>query len=205
MTDELEADRILIATGAVPKEVSHLERDGQWVIESDDVLNMTEIPSTLTILGGGRRGVEFAILFNIFGAKVALIEKENRILPRMDREISIRYKGLLAKRNVKVLTEAEVVAADLTEKNRALCLTILQKGRKERLESQKVLLVGERRGNVDGFGMEKVSLSLKDGFLSVDAHMKTSSPTSLLQGTLQEKGPMPIRHFMKRRSRSKPF
>ncbi len=138
VAEKLEADRILIASGAVPKEMAHLKRDGEWVIGSDDVLKMmVDLPQTMAIIGGGRRGVEFATLFNTFGAKVTLIEKENRILSKMDREISIRYKGLLTKGNVKVLTDAEVVAADLTEKNRSLSLTILQKGKRSGSNSRK--------------------------------------------------------------------
>ena len=108
-TDQLEADRILVASGAVPKEIPQLKRDGQWVIGSDEVLTMSSLPSTMAILGGGRRGVEFASFFNTFGVNVTLIEKETRILPKMDREISVRYKTLLTKRKVRVLTEAEVM------------------------------------------------------------------------------------------------
>jgi dihydrolipoamide dehydrogenase len=106
-------------------------RDGQWVIGSDDVLKMTELPSTLAIIGGGRRGLEFVTFFSAFGVPITLIEKENRVLPKMDREISIRFKTLLAKRKVKVLTEAEVASIDLIEKRKSVGLTVIQKGKKE--------------------------------------------------------------------------
>ena len=175
IAEKLKADRILIASGAVPRDESPLMRDGQWVIGSDEVLTMTELPSTLAIIGGGRRGLEFAAFFNAFGVPITLIEKENRVLPKMDREISIRCKGLLAKRNVKVLTEAEVASIDFAEKKKSVGLTVIQKGKKETLEFQKVLVVGERRGNVDDLDLEKASVSMKDGFISVDSHMKTSS------------------------------
>jgi dihydrolipoamide dehydrogenase len=175
VAEKLEADRILIASGAVPKDEKPLMRDGQWVIGSDEVLNMTELPSTLAIIGGGRRGLEFATVFNAYGVHITLVEKENRVLPKLDREISIRCKGLLAKRNVKVLTEAEVASIELIEKKKSVRLTVIQKGKKENVEFQKVLVVGERRGNIDDLDLEKASVSLKDGFISVDSHMKTSS------------------------------
>jgi dihydrolipoamide dehydrogenase len=175
VAETLAADRILIASGAVPKDEKPLMRDGQWVIGSDEVLTMVELPSTLAIIGGGRRGLEFVTFFSAFGVPITLIEKENRVLPKMDREISIRFKSLLAKRKVKVLTEAEVASIDLIEKKKSVALTVMQKGKKEMLEFQKVLLVGERRGNIDGLDLEKASVSLKDGFISVDSHMKTSS------------------------------
>ena len=130
VVERLESDRILIASGAVPKEPESLKRDGQWVIGSDEALHMENPPSTLAIIGGGRRGLEFATFFNAFGVNVTLIEKENRILPKMDREISIRCKGLLAKRKVKVLTEAEVISMEVIEKNKSVDLTISQRGKR---------------------------------------------------------------------------
>ena len=186
--DKLEADRILIASGAVPKEINQLKKDGQGVIGSDEVLNMTDLPSAIAIIGGGRRGVEFASFFNTFGVKVSLLEKENRILPKMDREISIRYKGLLTKRNIKVLTDTEAVAAEIPGEGKSVSLKVIQKGKEERLEVEKVLVVGERRGNIDGLNIEKTSISLKDGFISVDPHMKTSSPGIYAAGDVVGKG-----------------
>jgi dihydrolipoamide dehydrogenase len=200
VTERIKSDRILIASGAVPKEVESLKRDGEWVIGSNEALNMIELPSTLAIIGGGRRGLEFTTFFNIFGVKVTLIEKENRIIPKMDREISIRCKGLLTKRNVKVLTEAEVVAADLMEKSKSLGLTISQRGKKEKLEFQKVLVVGDRRGNIDGLDIEKASISLKDGFISVDPHMKTSSPGIFAAGDVVGKGFFAHKAFLEART-----
>jgi dihydrolipoamide dehydrogenase len=175
VVEKLEADRILIASGAVPKDERPLMRDGEWVIGSDDVLKMTDLPSSLAIIGGGRRGLEFVTFFSAFEVPITLIEKENRILPKLDREISIRSKGLLAKRNLKVLTEAEVASIELIEKKRSVGLTVIQKGKKETLTFQKVLVVGERRGNIDDLDLEKASVALKNGFISVDSHMKTSS------------------------------
>jgi dihydrolipoamide dehydrogenase len=186
--DKLEADRILIASGAVPKEINQLKKDGQGVIGSDEVLNMTDLPSTMAIVGGGRRGVEFSTFFNTFGVKVALIEKENRILPGMDREISVRYKGLLTKRNIRVLTDTEAVAAEISGEGKSVSLKAIQKGKEERLDFQKVLVVGDRRGNMDGLDVEKASISLKDGFISVDPHMKTSSPGIFAAGDVVGKG-----------------
>jgi dihydrolipoamide dehydrogenase len=129
----------------------------------------------MAIVGGGKRGVELGTFFNTFGVAVTLIEREGRILPKLDREISIRYRGLLTKRGIKILTDAKVVAADLSEKKNPVTLHILSKGKEEKLEFQKVLVVGDRRGNTDGLGLEQASLTLEDGFISVDARMKTGS------------------------------
>ncbi len=167
----LEADRILIASGAVPKDEKSLVKDGERVIGSDEVLKMTDLPSSLAVVGGGRRGLEFATFFNAFGVPVTLIEKENRILPKMDREISVRYRSFLAKRNIKVLTEAEVISVEGMEKK--VGVTVVRGGTKERLEAHKVLIVGERRGNTDDLDLDRASIPLRDGFIPVDSHMRT--------------------------------
>jgi len=188
ISENLRSNHILIATGAVPREEPHLKMDGQWIIGSDDLLRTKDLPSSLTIVGGGRRGVEFAAFLNSFGVEVTLIEKESRILPKMDKEISIRYKGLLTKRKIKVLTETEAMAAETSVKDHQVNLKTLQKGTEGKLEVQKVLWVGNRRGNIEGLGLEKIPLSIKDGFIEVDTRMRTSSPGLFAAGDVVGKG-----------------
>ena len=170
----LESDRILIAAGAVPAEVPHLKKDGERVIGSDEALTLTDLPESMAIVGGGRRGVEFSTFFNTFGVAVSLIESGSRILPGMDREISTRYRGLLTKKGVKIVTEARITGADLSGKR--VVVNVMLKGKEEKLEFQKVLLVADRRANTDGLDIEKASLALDNGFIRVDSRMKTRSP-----------------------------
>ena len=184
----LESDRILIASGAVPTEIPALKRDGKKVIGSDEALNLTDLPENILIVGGGKRGVEFATFFNTFGVAVTLVEREGRILPKFDREISIRYKGLLAKRGVKILTDATVAAAGSSDKKSSAVIHILQKGKEEKLEFQKVLIVGDRRANTDGLDLGRASVNLKGSFVSVDPTMKTSSAGIFAAGDVVEGG-----------------
>jgi dihydrolipoamide dehydrogenase len=184
----LESDRILIASGAVPTEGPPLKKDGQRVIGSDEALNLTDLPANMAIVGGGKRGVEFGTFFNTFGVAVTLIEREGRILPKLDREISTRYRGLLTKRGVNILTDVKIVAADLSEKKNSVTLHLLHKGKEEKLEFQKVLVVGDRHGNTEGLNLEQASITLKDGFISVDDRMKTSSPGIFAAGDVVGNG-----------------
>lgn len=182
LVQRVKSDRILIASGAVWKEKPELRRDGKSILWTDDVLKMSDLPTSLAVVGGGRFGVEFATFFNTFGVKVTLIEKENRILPKMDREVSIRYRVLLSKINIKVFTETEAAVSEISKGESSVNLKIVQKGKEEKLEVQKVLVTGNRRGNVDGLDLGKASLNLKDGFLPVDLHMKTSVPSIFAAG-----------------------
>jgi len=184
----LESEGILIAPGAVDAEGPPFKKDGQRIIGTDEALNMTDLPHSMAIVGGGKRGVEFATFFNTFEVPVTLIESENRILPKMDREISIRYKGLLAKRGVKVLTDAKVVTVDLSEKKNSVTLHVLHKNKEEKLEFQKVLIAGDRQGNAEGLDIEKASLTLEEGFLHVDSRMRTSVPGIYAAGDIVGNG-----------------
>ena len=187
-TVEVRANHIVIASGAVPKEEPHIKIDGQSILGSDDLLKMTDLPSSLAIVGAGRRGVEFAVFFSSFGVEVTLIEKEARILPKMDREISIRYKGLLSKRKIKVLTETEALAAETNGKDREVNLKILQKRKEEKLLFQKIALVGNRRANIDSLDPGRIPLVLKEGFIEVDSRMRTSVPGLFAAGDVVGKG-----------------
>jgi len=188
VAERVKSDRILIASGAVWKEKPELRKDGKWILRTDDVLKMSDLPVSLVIVGGGRFGVEFATFFNTFGVKVTLIEKENRILPKMDREISIRYRVLLTKNNIKVITDTEVLASKISREGESVNLKVVQKGKDEELEVQKVLVTGNRGGDTDGLDLEKASLNLKDGFLPVDLHMKTPVPGIFAAGDVVGKG-----------------
>jgi dihydrolipoamide dehydrogenase len=195
----IRSDQIIIATGATPKEEFPFKRDGQRVLGSDDLLKMKTLPKRLTIVGGGRRGVEFATFFNTFGVQVTLIEKQNRILPKLDREISIRYKSLLTKSNIKVLTDTEVIDTDTSSDPKTVRFQVSSKGKSETIDSEKILWVGDRQGEVRGLNLAKASLTLKNGFIPVDFHMKTSFPGIYAVGDVIGRGCLAHKAFLEAR------
>lgn len=197
--ETIRSDRIIIATGAMLKEESPFRKDGQKVLGSDDLLRMTDLPTSMAVVGGGRRGVEFAAFFNTFGVQVTLIEKQNRILPRMDREISVRYKNLLAKSNIKVLTDTEAIGAEISSDQKTVRLQVTSKHKSEAITCEKILWVGDRQGFTGGLNLEKASLALKDGFLPVNSHMKTSSPGIYAVGDVVGRGCLAHKAFMEAR------
>jgi dihydrolipoamide dehydrogenase len=195
----IRSDQIIIATGAMLKEESQFGRDGQKVLGSDDLLKMKDLPTSMAVVGGGRRGVEFATFFNTFGVQVTLIEKQNRILPKMDREISVRYKSLLAKSNIKVLTDTEAISTEISSGQKTVRLQVTSKRKSEAIDCEKILWVGDRQGYVKGLNLEKVSLTLKNGFIPVNSHMKTSSPGIYAVGDVVGRGCLAHKAFMEAR------
>src|SRR5215217_8759474 len=87
-TQELEADYVLIATGSAVRTLPGLEIDHERIISSDDVVTADSYPNSVIVLGSGAVGVEFASMFNDFGAEVTIVEVLDRLVPAEDPEIS---------------------------------------------------------------------------------------------------------------------
>ena len=83
----VEADTILIATGTEPILPAGLVSDGETLISSDGILSLKRVPATLTVIGGGVIGVEYASMFAALGVRTDLIERKERLLPFVDTEI----------------------------------------------------------------------------------------------------------------------
>ena len=104
----LETTNILIATGSKPMIPPIPGVDQPGVVSSDELLDSTEIPSSIVIIGGGVIGMEFAAVYNAFGAKVTVIEALDRLLGRLDKEFSQSLKLLAKKRGLEIHTNAMV-------------------------------------------------------------------------------------------------
>ena len=105
-TEEWTADNIIIASGSTSKSLPIPGHDLECVKDSTDLLNIDYIPESLTIIGGGVIGMEFAAIFNSFGSKVTVIEFMKQILPPFDSDIAKRLKQALTKKGIKIITSA---------------------------------------------------------------------------------------------------
>jgi NAD(P) transhydrogenase len=85
--NELQGANILIATGTTPAVNAKVPVNGRTIIDSDQILNMTQIPKTLIVVGGGVIGVEYACMFATLGVRVTIVEKRPRLLEFADTEM----------------------------------------------------------------------------------------------------------------------
>ena len=108
----IEASHILIATGAVSRELAGLSTNGKTVVNSHDAMILEKQPKRLIVIGAGAIGVEFAYFFNAFGTEVTLVEMLPNVLPVEDTEISVAIEKSLAKQGIKIFTNAKFVKAD---------------------------------------------------------------------------------------------
>jgi len=168
---ELRSKVVILAVGVIPAPDSPIRIDGNHILSTDDALDLEWAPRSLVIIGGGKRGVEFATIFAGFGTEVILVESKDRILPAMDREISVRYRRVLTSKKVKMLTGVHVKAIDMDDGEIRLSL----EGPKgsQAITAEKVLYAGGRRPQLEDLGIDKISLPLQDGYIAVNPHMET--------------------------------
>ncbi len=136
--EELEADNVLISTGSAVKSLPGLDFDGDKVLSSDYVITeMDSIPESIIILGSGAVGVEFASMFNDFGADVTVVELLDRIVPLEDPEISTELQKEFDSRDIKVLTSTMADPKSLEKTDDGIKISISDAGEeKEEAEGE---------------------------------------------------------------------
>ena len=106
---------VMVATGSVPSEIPVARTDGQRILNSDHILQLPRVPSSLVVLGAGAVGTEFASIFSAFGSQVILVEMLPRLLPLEDEEISKQLQRSFRKRKIKAHTDTRLVSSESTD------------------------------------------------------------------------------------------
>jgi dihydrolipoamide dehydrogenase len=171
--DLLEAKNILVATGTSVKGLPGIEPDGRDVITSDDALAQETLPRSVTVLGAGAVGVEFAYIYRTFGAEVTLVEMEDQILPRTDREVAEALAKSLRKQGIRILTSAPAKGYDKSTRT----LTVSAGGKEEKLTAEKLLVAVGRKVLSADLGLEACGVKIERGFVQVDDVLRTACPT----------------------------
>lgn len=166
----LQPRAIILATGSRPADLPDAKRDGVQILNSDDILQLAELPAELLILGGGYIGCEFASIFAALGSKVTLVEALPRLLPNMDKELGQALERAFKKAGINVLLNSRVQRADVSN---AVSLTLAD-GRE--LRGNKLLVSVGRVPNVEGLGLEDAGVRQAGRFIEVNEFMETSAP-----------------------------
>jgi len=170
---EIQARHVIIATGSRPEYGPGLRVDNERILDTDGALALKTIPRSIAVVGAGNRGVEFACMYANLGARVTLVEREKRILPREHRWISGRYRQTLALRRTNVMTRTEVVAAEPLPGGGVRLSLPAGDGGDGRLEVDQVLLTGSRRPSFEGLSLEAAGLFPREGRLEHNEAMET--------------------------------
>ena len=168
----VEADKIIIATGARPKTFLDLDFDSKNVISSKDAMLLENPPKDLIIIGSGAIGVEFAYYFNEFGTKVHIVEMMDRILPNEDREVSEEVEKNFERSGIKI-SKGMKVSKIQSMKNSAKVF-LKNAGSERTIKAEKVLLAVGVTGNIDDLGLEDLGIEFETGAIKIDNFNRTN-------------------------------
>ena len=169
------ARHILIATGSVPRQLPFIATDGERVLSSDDLLELSRVPTSLVVLGAGAVGCEFASIFNSFGSEVTLVEMLPRVLPLEDEEISKQLQRSLKKRGIEIRTGSRLKEVVPTEGGLQLAVE-KEAGKIENLETEILLVAVGRAPVTSELGLEALGVRLNRGYIEVNELMQTDVP-----------------------------
>lgn len=169
---ELSADHIIIGTGSAPMIPPFVDLNDHTVVSSNRLITIRELPKTLTIIGGGVIGLEFATIFSNMGVKVTVVEFLDRVLATLDPEISAEITRQMERKGVQVMTGCEVTAVaggKVTATRRTTGETIS-------LSSDAVLISIGRRPVVHPDEYTAAGIAFTRKGIEVDDYLRTSAP-----------------------------
>ena len=172
--DVIEAEQIIIATGAHARSLPGIEIDGEVVMTSREALELRETPQSIVIVGGGPVGAEFAYFYRAYGAEVTVIELLDRLVPLEDEQISRQLERAFKQQGIAYRTSAKVAGIQVSKGSATV--SVSANGADEELTADKVLIGIGMAANTDGLGLEEAAVALERGYISIDDQMRTSVP-----------------------------
>jgi NAD(P) transhydrogenase len=171
--NEIEGANILIATGTKPAVNTKVPVNGRNIIDSDQILSMTQIPKTLIVVGGGVIGVEYACMFATLGVRVTIVEKRPRLLEFADTEMVEALTYNMRDRRVTMRLNEEVESVEEQPDGRVAAMLVSNK----RVMGDALLYAVGRQGNVDGLNLAAAGVTADNrGRIQVDADYRTALP-----------------------------
>lgn len=184
---EVEGDRVIIATGSSTLNIPTLPVDHERIITSDDALELQTVPKRMLVVGGGVIGCELAFIFQAFGSKVTVVEGLDRILPvpSIDADLSRLIQREMKKRGIACELARTATKAEVTDTGVQVTLgpspfvkDLPASAQKESvLEADVVLVAVGRVPNISGLGLAKAGVETDQrGWIKTDARLETSVP-----------------------------
>ncbi len=168
-----EADNIILATGARPREIANIPVDGVKVISSKQALTLDKLPESIVVIGSGAIGSEFAYLYAALGSKVTIVEYMPNLMPLEDEEVSKTMERSFRKLRAQVMTSTKVNG--VTIDSEGICQVEVE-GKKGAmtLSAEVVLSAVGIKSNIEGLGLEELGVEVSRDKITVDEHYQTS-------------------------------
>lgn len=171
--EAFQADRIILAPGTIPAHPPYVPIGDGCIFDSDTILDLRRLPRSLSVLGGGVIGCEYACIFANAGVRVTLIDRRNELLDFLDREVAGVLAREMSENGVRLLLGESVSTVESVPPSGAT--VHLASGRT--VFSQAVLYAVGRQAATAGLALDKAGLNADSrGRISVNAHYQTSVP-----------------------------
>lgn len=180
--EKISGDQVLVATGSRPAipliegldKVEYLTSD---LLTSGESMELTELPQSLVIIGGGYIALELGQMFHRFGVQVTILEQSRKILPHYEPEVSRALSSILRAEGVNLVTSASVIRV-LQRSPHEIEVTALINNQEQSFSAQKLLVATGRVPNTDEIGTETVGIELdQQGFVNVTEELQTNIPS----------------------------
>lgn len=170
-TEEVIAEKILIATGSVPLILPGIEFDGDLIGDSTTALSYPEVPESLIVIGGGYIGLELGSVWSRLGSKVTILEGADRVLPGLDGEIGKIARRIFEKQGLEFQTNAWVESAKVVD---GKCEVVCKDS--DPITASRVLVSIGRVANTKNIGLDSVGIATdKRGQIEVDENYESSA------------------------------
>lgn len=173
----LETSHIVLATGSQPLMPAFASLDNPFVVSSNRLISIGELPPRLVIIGGGVIGLEFATIFSNLGSQVTIVEYLDRILAMMDPGISATLTRLMEENGVRVLVRHEVTAVEPVDGAHGLVRAVHRRtGAAVTIEADAVLVAVGRQPVVQAEMFDRLGIAYSAKGIHVDDTLRTSVP-----------------------------
>jgi len=168
----LDADVVLIATGASPRVLPGAVPDSERILTWRQLYDLDKLPEHLVVVGSGVTGAEFVSAYTEVGVQVTLVSSRDRVLPHEDEDAALVLEDAFAERGVTLVKHAR---ADVVERTEEGVRVLLADGRI--VEGSHALMTVGSIPNTSGLGLEKIGLELdRGGYIPVDRVSRTAVP-----------------------------
>jgi dihydrolipoamide dehydrogenase len=173
---QINAEKVIIATGSKPSSLPFIKIDKQRVITSTEALSLKEIPKSMIVIGGGVIGMELGSVYGRLGTKITVVEYLDAIIPSMDRTMSKELQKSLKKLGFEFYLSYKVTSVE----NKGKEVTVKaenNKGETVELKADYVLVSIGRKPFTEGLGLDKAGIEIDNvGRIVVDDHLRTNIP-----------------------------
>ncbi|MGQ9623337.1 MAG: dihydrolipoyl dehydrogenase [Candidatus Caldatribacteriaceae bacterium] len=185
VVEEFRPRYVLLAPGSSSVKLSVPGSDLEGVIDSEEALELSELPKSMVVVGGGVIGMEMACIFQGLGVRVEVIEMMPKILPPVDREVTDLLTRLVEQRGMKVHTGARV--EEITRESGKLQVTYTKEGQRFSTTGDFVLVAVGRVPALEGLGLEEIGVQVGKGAVVTNERMATSVPWVYAAGDVNGK------------------